>query len=111
MTIMPEITIPNLTDTQKTHIEILRNITSLNTGLNDVQTDVRELNKIVIVGNGELALRERIRNLEAFINNIKFWLRTVAIALVAQTVTFGIAAIVYFIKLYPLLNKLTEQVK
>lgn len=102
---MEDIMLPQLTDSQKINL----NIISMNTRINEQETDVKELMKIVKVGNGELPLVEKVRNLETFVNTLKFWLRTVALALVAQTITFGVAALVYFIKLYPLLEKLSKQ--
>lgn len=65
--------------------------------------------RVLLEGNGELPLVERIRNLEAFVGGLKFWLRTVSVAIVLQTLTFGIAALVYFIKLYPVLEKIVNQ--
>lgn len=62
--------------------------------------------KILLEGNGELPLVEKVRNLEAFVAGMKFWMKTVLVAIVLQTVTFTIGAIVYFIKLYPALQKL-----
>ena len=64
--------------------------------------------KILLEGNGELPLVERVRNLEAFVGTLKFWLRTVTVAIVLQTITFGAAAFVYFIKLYPVLERLAK---
>ena len=94
----------SLTDSQK----IAVNIISMNTALNDLQHTVDEHEKVLLKGNGELPLRERVRNLEAFVLNFKFWMRTVAVALVLQTITFGTAAIIYFLKLYPLLESLSK---
>lgn len=65
--------------------------------------------KILLEGNGELPLVERIRNLEAFVAGLKFWLRTVSVAIVLQTITFGVAALVYFVKLYPILEQLLKK--
>lgn len=62
--------------------------------------------KILLEGNGELPLVERVRNLETFVASLKFWLRTVSVAIVLQTITFGVAALVYFIKLYPILERI-----
>jgi hypothetical protein len=70
---------------------------------------VTKHHKILLEGNGELPLVERVRNLEAFTTSLKFWLRTVAVAIVLQTITFGTAAVVYFVKLYPVLEKLVKQ--
>lgn len=99
---MPEIP---LTDSQK----IALNVISMNTALNDVQHQVEDHERILVKGeNGELPLKERVRNLEGFVVTLKFWLRTVAVALVLQTITFGTAAVVYFLKLYPLLERLSR---
>lgn len=66
--------------------------------------------KIILEGdNGEKPLLERMRNAEDFINGIKFWQRTLAVALVLQTLTIGITALVYFMRLYPLLEKIANQ--
>lgn len=70
---------------------------------------VTKHHKILLEGNGELPLTERVRNLEAFTTSLKFWLRTVAVAIVLQTITFGAAAIIYFVKLYPVLQHLVNQ--
>lgn len=63
--------------------------------------------KLLVEGNGDLPVLERLRNLETYVAHQKFWLRTVAVAIVLQTITFGVAALVYFIRLIPLLEKLS----
>jgi hypothetical protein len=66
--------------------------------------------KILVEGTDkDLPIVERTRNLEGFVAGFKFWQRTIAVALVIQTVTFGTAALVYFAKLYPLLEKIANQ--
>lgn len=72
---------------------------------------INKHHKVLLEGNGELPLVERVRNLETFVNSLKFWFRTLAVAIVLQTLTFGIAALVYFIKLYPILERLQLQAK
>ncbi len=69
---------------------------------------INRFNKILVEGNGDLPLVERVRNLEKFIDSVKFWLRTVSVALVLQTLTFGASIIVYFIKLYPILQAIAK---
>jgi hypothetical protein len=100
----------SLTDDQRVLLKMLQNINSINTALNLLQSDVRVHDKILVTGNGEPSLQERIRNLEAFVASQKYWLRLVAGALVLQTITFGTAAIVYFIKLTPVLNSLQKSI-
>lgn len=76
--------------------------------VNDVNTKVSKHHKLLVEGNGDLPIPERLRLLEKFTGDMKFWFRTIAVALVLQTLTFGSAALVYFIKLYPLLERLSN---
>jgi hypothetical protein len=106
----PEIA-ANLTDSQKINIKIIQSLNAINTALNDLQHQSTIFNRILISGDdgtGEISLQEKVRNLEKFVETFKFWQRTVATALVLQTVTFGAAAIIYFIKLTPILDKLSK---
>lgn len=74
----------------------------------DTQNKLEKHHKILVEGNGELPLVEKVRNLEVFVGTLKFWLRTVAVAIVLQTITFGVAALIYFIKLYPVLERISR---
>lgn len=91
----------NLTDSQR--LLVIQN------SVLEQQTKLDRHHKMLIEGNGELPLVERVRNLEAFVGGLKFWLRTLSVALVLQTLTFGISALIYFIRLYPLLEKISNQ--
>jgi hypothetical protein len=65
--------------------------------------------KLLLTGDGQtLPAMERIRNIEKYIENLRFWGRFIGTAIVLQTITFGTAAVVYFVKLYPLLDKLSR---
>jgi len=99
----------NLTDSQKTHIRILQNITSINTALNDIQHDVNVHDKLLITGNGELPIPERIRNVEKFIDSMNFWGRFVGGALVVQTISFFIGIIVALVRFLPVLERLANK--
>ena len=94
------ITTDNLTDSQR--LIILQN--------NQIEsnTKLEKHHRLLVEGNGELPLVEKVRNLEAFVTTMKFWMRTIAVALVLQTVTFGVSAAIYFIKLYPALERITK---
>ena len=91
----------NLTDSQKMVV-----ITS---SIIEMSEKLGRHHRLLVEGNGEKPLMERMRNVEAFIDGIKFWQRTLAVALVLQTLTFGITAIVYFVRLYPVLQKIANQ--
>lgn len=88
--------------------KIALNLVSVNTAINTLQEQVGKHHKVLIEGDGQLPLVEVVRNHESFITSTKFWLRTVAVALVLQTITFGTAAVIYFIKLYPVLEKIAN---
>lgn len=93
--------IDNLTDSQKL-VAILREMKAQG-------RYVAMHHKILVEGNGELPLREQVRNLNKFVDGLRFWLKTIAVAVVLQTITFAGAAIVYFARLYPVLEKLANQ--
>lgn len=107
---MPEdIQIPNLTDSQKLYQAMIENLMRMNTTMSAVVETQKSHHKMLVEGDGDdLPLPERIRNLENFQKFVQFWFRTIAVALVLQTITFGTAAIVYFIKLSPVLDKLSH---
>jgi len=112
---MAEIQIPNLTETQKVNIEILKNITSLNTALNDVQHDttenrneINELKKILVEGNGELPIREQVRNHAAFIGEIKYWVKLIVVLFITQFVAFTTASVIAYMKFLPALEAISK---
>lgn len=92
----------SLTDSQQRLI-LRSNVISLN-------TDMARVRKTLFDGDGEreLPLVERVRNLENYIGTLKFWSRTIAVALVLQTITFGVTAIIYFAKLYPIMLRISQ---
>jgi len=104
---LPEIEPPSLTDSQKINI----NVITLNTAINDLQSDVRELNKVVLLGNGELPLREQVRNHAVFIAEIRYWTKFVFGALILQTITFAVGVIIAIIRFLPLLEQLIKAQK
>lgn len=95
---------PQLTESQKLNL----NVISLNTKVNDLSTDVGALNKVVLLGNGELPLREQVRNHDSFIKDVRYWVRFIGGALILQTITFGVAVIIAVVKFLPILEKLAQ---
>lgn len=106
--ITPDI-LANLTDSQKTHIRILQNITSINTALNDLQHDVTVHNRILITGNGELPLPERMRNVERYMGNLNYWGRIVGGALIVQSIVFFAGIVVALVRFLPVLEQIANQ--
>lgn len=101
---MPEILEKDMTDTQK----LLWNVTSLSTNLLETNQQVAKHHRLLIEGNGELPLVEQIRNLNTFVNGVRYWMKFLIGALLLQTMAFLGTALVYFIKLYPMLEKLSN---
>jgi hypothetical protein len=100
-----EITMPELTDSQKINL----NVITLNTAVNDLQSDVRELNKVVLLGNGELPLRETVRNHEKFLGEFKYWVRFVLGLVIAQFIAFTTASVIAYVKFLPVLEQLASK--
>lgn len=101
-------TVANLTDTQKINVKIIQNLTSLNTAVNDIRHDVGEHNKLLVTGNGNPSLQERLRNLESYTDSLKYWSKFVGGAIIVQTVAFFVAIVVALVRFLPLLEKLAD---
>ncbi len=111
MTELPELTeevIANLTDSQKINIQILQNLTSMNTRMNRLGEDVSLHNKILITGNGLPSLQERIRSLEEFVGNMRYWGRFVGGAIILQTIVFLFATVMALVRFLPLLESISK---
>lgn len=100
--------IANLTDSQKINIQILQNLTSLNTRMNRLGEDVAVHNKILVTGNGVPSLQERMRNLEEFADSVKYWERFVGGAIILQTMAFMAGLTIAVVKFLPLLEQLAK---
>lgn len=81
----------------------------LSMNLNAIQAKVNKFDELLITGNGQLPIVERLRNVETFVGSMKYWMRFLAGAILLQTIAFAFVAITYFIRLYPLLVKISEQ--
>lgn len=77
--------------------------------LNDVQTKVIELYKIVKTGNGEVSLLERVRNVEKFVSSFQYWSKFLIGALIIQTLAFLGGVIVALIRFLPVLERLANK--
>lgn len=101
----------NLTDSQKVHIKILQNQASISTVMNDITSAMNMYNKLIITGeDGKPSMQDRMRRVEEFIDNWKYWVRLIGGALIIQTITFFFATIIALIRFLPLLEKLSNQI-
>ncbi len=105
----------SLSDTQKINVRMVQNLTSLNTAINNLQDDFRELqmmqqehDKILIKGNGVPSLQERLRNVEGFIHAQKQVIRIIGGAILLQVITFIAAAAIAFARIVPILEQISR---
>ncbi len=105
---MPEMQIPNLTETQKVFAAVMENQITINTAINTLQEIQAKHHTILLDGNGEIPLVETVRIHAAFIENIRYWSRFVFGAIIIQTITFGAAVIIAIVRFLPLLEKLAN---
>jgi len=111
----PEV-LASMTDSQKINIQMLQALTSTNTRLNDVSHNVTVLkdrvdhhDELLVTGNGELPILERVRNAEKFIDNVRYWVKIVIGLLLAQFVAFASASIIAYLKFLPVLERLASK--
>jgi hypothetical protein len=71
-------------------------------------SDINRLNKIVLDGNGELPLREQVRNNTKFIEEFRYWIKFIFGAVILQSLGLITAGIYMWIRLAPILEKLSN---
>src|SRR5512138_2909153 len=99
---------PNITDNMTNEQKLAMNVVTLNTAVNELQTDVAKLDKVLITGNGEPSIREVVRKHDEVIKNVQYWSRFVGGALVLQTLAFLSGILVAIIKFLPVLERLAK---
>lgn len=94
----------DMTDSQKMNIVSLA-INDLQTKLSIIQTSLYG------DGNGKIGALERLRMVEDFISNVKYWIRFMVGAILIQTIAFIITVVVALARIYPILVQLAAQTK
>lgn len=85
------------------------NVMAIQSRIGEMEGRHERDHRILVEGNGDLPIVEKVRVLETFRGSVQFWFRTIAVALVIQTITFVTAAAVYFVRLIPVLDALSEK--
>lgn len=119
---MPQIDLPNLSDTQKVLTMLRDGLIAHDTRLQGLRDDVTEQQKdidilrtAVLTGDnsGHLSHAERIRNLETYMeglrDTIKYWGRLIGGALLLNFLGFMTGVLVAVIRFLPVLEKLASQ--
>lgn len=111
---MPLTDFKNLSDTDRSLI-VWQGLTDTWAKLNQaiefqkmIEADTKVHEKLLITGNGEPSLMERMRAAEKFIGNFGYWTRFIAGAIVVQTITFMFAIVVALFRFLPVLEKLAS---
>lgn len=98
--------VANLSESQKINVQIIQSLNSINTSINDLRHDVSIHDKLLVTGNGEPSIQERLRNVESYINGAKYWSRFVGGAVVIQTLGIFIGITLALLRLMPVLEKI-----
>lgn len=72
-----------------------------NVEIKELQDSLREMDKILVRGNGKPSLMEDVRNLLAFVRSLRFWLTALAIAFIGQFAAVTITMIIAVVRLIP----------
>ena len=99
---------PDLTESQKLNL----NVISLNTRVNEQQTMLDEHDKLLVRGNGERSIKDRLRSVEEYIDatkeSIKYWGRFVGGALLLNFLGFTAGILLAVFRFLPLLEQLAK---
>lgn len=100
----------NMTETQKLNI-LWTGITELWNKSAEIETTVKEHEKLLITGDGEneLPVMERLRNVESYVASWKYWGRFVGGILIAQTLAFIGGVVVAVVRFLPILERLANK--
>ena len=84
---------------------------AVETRLESLEDKVTYINSVVVRGNGKPSLIEDVHTLIAFMNDqkdsYKYWSRWIIAGVFANVIGLTFAAIVWFIKILPVLDRLT----
>jgi hypothetical protein len=86
--------------------DIIRRLDKLEGDSKDMDILLKDLDKILVRGNGKPSMQEDVRTLVTFYKNTQFWMTTLAVAFIAQFIAVGTGMTVIFIRAIPLLNEM-----
>lgn len=119
---MPQIDLPNLSNTQRV-LNMLRDglighdtrLQGLRDDVTEQQKDIDMLKTAVLTGDnsGHLSHAERLRNLETYVDGVKdairYWGRLIGGALLLNFLGFSAGVLVAVVKFLPVLERLAAQ--
>ena len=91
---IPELEVPNQTDTQKFNTEVYRALSAINIVLSNLQIRQEKHHEVLIEGDSEaLPMTARMTNAEAFIKEVRYWMKFL-VGIVVINLTASMFAIV-----------------
>lgn len=92
-----------------TNAEIEIRLVKIEQRLTDMEEKLEYHNKVLVRGNGQLSLIEEVHNVVQFMtdtkDNYRYWSRWIIAGIAANIIGFSTAALVWFIKIAPLLQE------
>lgn len=81
----------------------------LSLAVNEMQTKISKHHTLLVEGNGEKPLPERVRNLERFQDRFEYWAKFLGGALILNFLGFAGGIIVAVVRFLPVLERLANQ--
>lgn len=75
----------------------------------NIEADTRVHDKLLLTGNGEPSLMERVRRLEEFENKFEYWAKLIGGALLLNFIAFFVGTMVAIIRFLPVLERIANQ--
>ena len=75
----------------------------------EIEADTRVHNKLLITGNGEPSIMERVRSLEKFEDTFQYWAKFIGGALLLNFLGFSIGIFVAIVRFFPVLEALAKK--
>ena len=76
----------------------------------EIEADTKVHNRLLITGNGEPSIMERLRNVEKYIDNQKYWTKFLIGTLIVQTLAFFFGVVVAIVQFLPVLQQIATKV-
>ena len=77
--------------------------------LTEIELDTRKHHELLITGNGGLPIPERLRTVEDYVKNMKYWARFIFGAIIIQTIAFLFGIVIAVARFLPVLERLAKQ--
>lgn len=98
--------------TEKSDIEFVERLTEIDVRLKRQEEMTDYLNKVVVRGNGQPSIVAKVDTVLQFMkdykDDFKYWSRFLVGGFILNIIGYAFAAIVWFAKIYPAIDKITQ---